>query len=256
MSDATAIAAPLALVTGGCRRVGAVISQYLAKAGYSLALHGNSDAIPDINLQKTFDQTGVHWQGFTADLRQDKAAEILVKQVVEHFGHAPDIVINNASLFEYDDVDSMNSEMLNKHMAINFNAPVMLSKAVIEHQQDKQPCIIQILDQRISNPNPDQISYTLSKQALAQSIRTQAIAYGKRARINGIAPGFTLAPDDFSVEHEQRIADSMPLKRNSTADDIAQSILYLIQAQAVTGQIIYVDGGAHLKTYARDFEFM
>ncbi len=256
MIDTPAKDAPLALITGGCRRIGAIIAAHLARAGYSLALHGNSDVIPDILLQKTLDHKAVDWHGFTADLRQDEAADILLKAVIGYFGRAPDILINNASIFEYDDADTMNSAMLNKHMAVNFSAPVMLTKAMIEHQQDNQPIIIQILDQRIRNPNRDQISYTLSKQALAQSIRTQAIAYGKRARINGIAPGFTLAPDDFSVEHEQRIADSMPLKRNSTADDIAQSILYLIKAQAVTGQILYVDGGAHLNSYARDFEFM
>lgn len=256
MSIAPAPTAPLALITGGCRRVGAVIAAHLAKAGYALALHGHSDHIPDAELQKILDETGAHWQGFTTDLSRNTSAEILLNQVIEYFNRAPDVLINNASLFEYDDVDSMNSEMLNKHMAINFNAPVMLTKAVIDNQSGNPPSIIQILDQRIRNPNPDQISYTLSKQALAQSIRTQAIAYGKRARINGIAPGFTLAPDGFSVEHEQRIADSMLLKRNSNPDDIAQSILYLINAQAVTGQIIYVDGGAHLKSYARDFEFM
>lgn len=248
--------APLALITGGCRRVGGVISGHLAKAGYRLALHGNSNAIPDAELQTKLDQTGVHWQGFTADLSQENAAHSLIEQISAHFGHAPSLLINNASMFEYDDVDSMSAMQLNKHMAVNFNAPVMLTKALIDRQDNGQSTIIQILDQRIRNPNSDQISYTLSKQALAQSIRTQAIAYGKRARINGIAPGFTLAPDNFSTEQIERIADTMPLGVNSTADEIAQSVIFLTEMKSITGQILYVDGGAHLKSYARDFEFM
>lgn len=247
---------PLALITGGCRRVGAVIAAHLAKAGYTLALHGHSDNIPDADLQKTLAETSTLWQGFTADLSQDDAAEILLQQVIDHFGRAPDVLINNASLFTYDDADTINADRLDKHMAINFRNPIMLTKALIDNSANNQPAVIQILDQRIRNPNADQISYTLSKQALAQSIRTLAIAYGNRARINGIAPGFTLAPDDFDTDHIERIADSMPLKVNSAPDDIAQAALYLAHTQSVTGQILYVDGGAHLKSFERDFEFM
>lgn len=244
---------PLALITGGCKRVGAVISAHFAKAGYNLALHGHSDANPDKKLQTVLDETDVSWHGFMADLSQEPSA--LIDDVCHRFGRTPDVLINNASLFEYDDVDTQTSETLNQHMAVNFCSPLLLTKAVID-RHDNQPSIIQIIDQRVRNPNVDQISYTLSKQALAESIRTQAIAYKKRARINGIAPGFSLAPNEFSETHIQRIADSMPLGANSDADDIAQAALYLTNAKSVTGQLLYVDGGAHLKSFDKDFQFM
>lgn len=247
---------PLALITGGCRRVGAVIAAHLAQAGYSLALHGHSDAKPDDNLRAILNETACEWHGFRADLSDAAAPDILIKQTIAHFGRAPDVLINNASRFEYDNVDMMDSDRLDKHMAINFRSPVLLTKALIDNSINQQPVIIQILDQRIRNPNADQISYTLSKQALAETVKTLAIAYANRARINAIAPGFTLAPDSFSDEHVDRIAATMPLGANNSPDDIAQAALYLIKAQSVTGQILYVDGGAHLKSYARDFEFM
>lgn len=250
------IAPPLALITGGCRRVGAIIAGHMARNGYALALHGHSDTNPDHALMKTLHETGCDWHGFMADLSDPAAPEMLIKAAHRHFGRAPNVLINNASLFAYDDASSMSASSIDLHMAINFRSPVMLTKALIDNAHDQQPAIIQILDQRIRNPNADQISYTFSKQALAGSILTQATAYGKRARINGIAPGFTLAPDSFDADHIGRIAASMPLGVNSSADDIAQAVLYLIGAQSVTGQILYVDGGAHLKTYERDFEFM
>ena len=249
MSDA-----PLAFITGGCRRVGAIIAAHFARAGYDLALHGNQDAQPDDGLMQVLNETGVRWRGFCADLK-GVDAHGLIAQITDHFSRAPNVLINNASLFEYDDVETQDSDSLDAHMKVNFHSPVLLTKALIDVQEN-QPSIIQIIDQRVRNPNGDQLSYTLSKQALAESIRTQAKAYGSRARINGIAPGYTLAPDGFDPSHSDRIAQTMPLGVNSNPEDIAQAALYLSSSKAVTGQLLFVDGGAHLESYAKDFEFM
>ncbi len=246
---------PLVLITGGFRRIGAIIASHFANNGYALALHGHSDTKAEAALRETLDQNNSDWHGFQADLSKSDTAPQLMEAVISYFGHTPNILINNASLFQYDDVDSMNAESFDMHMAVNFRSPLFLTKALIECS-DRQVSIIQIIDQRVRNPNIDQTSYTLSKQALAESIRTQARAYGKRARINGIAPGFTLAPDRFDDAHIARIADAMPLGMNSTAQDIAQAALYLAHAKAVTGQLLFVDGGAHMESYERDFEFM
>ncbi len=248
-------AAPLALITGGFRRVGAAIAAHFSDHGYSLALHGHSDIKPEEALQNTLTQNNTQWQGFGADLRQADAAAILMDAVINHFGRAPDVLINNASLFQNDTVDSQTQESFDAHMAVNFRSPLFLTKALIE-RSDRQVSIIQIIDQRVRNPNKDQTSYTLSKQAFAESIRTQARSYGKQARINGIAPGFTLAPDGFDDTHIARIAGAMPLEINSKPQDIAQAAFYLVHAKAVTGQLLFVDGGAHMESYARDFEFM
>jgi NAD(P)-dependent dehydrogenase (short-subunit alcohol dehydrogenase family) len=109
------------------------------------------------------------------------------------------------------------------------------------------------LDQRIRNPNRDQLSYTLSKQALAGSVRSLAVACADRLRVNGVAPGLTMTAGEYGDDQMANITAMMPLDRLPEPDDIADAILYLAGAEAVTGQIIYVDGGANLKGFDRDF---
>lgn len=247
----------LALVTGGCRRLGAAISGALAQAGYSLALHGFSNIQPEDWLVEDMASLGTDWHGFLADLEHRDATQNLMDQVVAHFGRAPDVLINNASLFDYDDWETLGSDSLTRHFQTNLHAPLLLSKALVQASGERtQPVIINIVDQRVNNPNGDQLAYTLSKQALAESIRTMARAFGARARVNGVAPGLTIATKDYSAAQMQRLADDMPLGRLSLPSDIADAVLYLAHAKAVTGQLIFVDGGAHMLSYDRDFVFM
>ena len=128
-----------------------------------------------------------------------------------------------------------------------------LVKAAAEGQT---PCIIHILDQRVRNPNRDQLSYTLSKQALAASVRTLAISFAGRARVCGVAPGLVLPTDDYEEGQLAHIAGEMPLGLLPEPADIAEAVAWLAAAGAVTGQIVYVDGGAHLTQFARDFVHM
>lgn len=247
----------LALVTGGCRRVGAAIAAELARAGWSLALHGHRDAVPDSDLAQVLAQTGVPWHGFTADLAMAEAPSELMTQVVAHFGRAPDLLVNNASLFEYDDLADLTPDMLSQHFAVNTFAPVLLAREqVAAAGQGAQPAIVQIIDQRVRNPNGDQLSYTLSKQALAESIRTLARAFGSKARVNGVAPGLTLATSEYDDAQMARLAARMPLGRLSTPQDIARAVRYLADEPAITGQLLFVDGGAHMLSLERDFVFL
>ncbi len=251
------MSAQLALITGGCRRVGAAIAAGFARQGYDLALHGRSDAEPDDGLAKLLKAEGTNWHGFMADLADPQACDDLMDRVANHFGRAPDVLVNNASLFEYDNADSLTAEKMTAHFAVNMHAPVLLTQRLIKHStDDRAPCIINIVDQRVRNPNGDQLSYTLSKQALAESIRTLAIAHGARARINAVAPGLTLPTDEYDADQMERLTDMMPLGRLPDPDDIAQAALYLAAAPSVTGQILFVDGGAHLTHFARDFVFI
>ena len=116
-----------------------------------------------------------------------------------------------------------------------------------------QPAIVHIVDQRVHNPNGDQLSYTLSKQALAESVRSLASAFGARARVNGVAPGLVIPTEDYSDAQMGRLNAAMPLGQLPDPDNVAEAVLYLARARDVTGQILYVDGGAHLKSYPRDF---
>lgn len=249
--------APLALVTGGFRRVGAAIAMELARAGHALALHGRSDLTPEPELAEALALQGTEWHGFAADLADCDAPQGLVDRVAAHFGRAPDLLVNNASLFEYDDWQSLTPRMLEEHFAVNLFAPMLLTRAVVAGAgEGRVPAIVQIIDQRVRNPNGDQLSYTLSKQALAESIRTLARAFGARARVNGVAPGLTLATSDYDEAQMQRLAARMPLNRLSAPGDIARAVRYLAQEPAITGQLLFVDGGAHMLSMERDFVFM
>jgi pteridine reductase len=251
------VAAPLALVTGGFRRVGAAIAMELARAGYAIALHGRSDLTPEPELAATLAAEATDWSGFAADLADPAAPQALIDRVTAHFGRAPDLLVNNASLFDYDDWQSMSAQMLADHFAVNLFAPMLLTRAVVAGAgEGAVPSIVQIIDQRVRNPNGDQLSYTLSKQALAESIRTLARAFGARARVNGVAPGLTLATSDYDDAQMARLAARMPLHRLSAPGDIARAVRYLAQEPAITGQLLFVDGGAHMLSMERDFVFM
>ena len=250
------MSAKLALVTGGLHRVGAAISARLAREGYALALHGRGVGEPDPILIEAFAETGAERSIFATDLSDPQGAEGLLRDVMQVCGRAPDILVNNASLFGQGDWESLTPDNLARHMQINMIAPVILSKLVVERSAGAVPAIINILDQRVINPPVDQTAYTLSKQALWQATRTLAIAFGARARVNAVAPGMTLPTGDFTAGQMERLIENMPLKCLLTPEQIADAVAYLAGAESTSGQTIFVDGGAHLTAYARDFLYM
>lgn len=248
----------LALITGGCRRVGAAIAGHLARQGWALALHGHSNTQPEERLANILTETGADWAGFQADLLDEKAAANLVGRVAEHFGRAPDLLVNNASLFEDDAIDTLTAGAMEMHWRIHVLTPTLLTRALHQMLADgadnaARANVVHIVDQRVRNPHGDQLSYTLSKQAMAETIRTLARACAPQLRVNGVAPGMTLETEDYAAGQMEAIADLMPLKRNSAPADIAAAAAYLADAEALTGQLLYIDGGAHLESYQRDF---
>ncbi|ASK89788.1 SDR family oxidoreductase [Sphingorhabdus sp. SMR4y] len=246
---------PLALVTGGVKRVGAAIAARLSDAGYALALHGNSDAVPEAGLAKKLEDTNCPWSGFQQDFLDEGAADRLMDAVVDHFGRTPDLIVNSASIFGQDDVAAIREQDLQEHLRVNSMVPVLLATALHRRRSgdSERACVIHILDQRIRNPNRDQLSYTLSKQALAGSVRSLAVACADRLRVNGVAPGLTLTAGEYGEEQLANITAMMPLDRLPDPEDIADAVLYLAHAKAVTGQIVHIDGGASLKSFERDF---
>ncbi|MEH6792285.1 SDR family oxidoreductase [Parasphingorhabdus sp.] len=247
--------APLALVTGGVKRVGAVIAARLAESGYALALHGNSDAVPEDRLAQTLGARGSEWSGFQQDFMTEGAAEALLDQVIGHFGRTPDLIVNSASIFGQDDAESVDEATMLAHYRVNSLVPVLLSTALHQRRAgaSERACVVHILDQRVRNPNRDQLSYTLSKQALAESVRSLAVACASRLRVNGVAPGLTLTAGEYAADQLAEITAMMPLDRLPDPGDIADAVLYLAGARSVTGQVICVDGGANLKGFDRDF---
>ncbi len=249
--------APLAIVTGGKRRLGAEIAAGLAKAGYALALVSHLDKQPEASLLAVMEKHGSEWQPFVHDLSEPEHAAALIDTVARHFGRAPDLLVNNAAMFGQDDWAAMSAETLAAHFRLNLFTPLLLSQAMVNHSgEEKQPVIVNIIDQRVTNPHGDQLSYTLSKQALSASIRSMAAAFGSRARVNGVAPGLVISTDDYSAEQEKRLAATMPLGVLPSPSGVADAVLYLAGAKHVTGQTIFVDGGANLKSFDRDFMYL
>ncbi len=240
----------LALVTGGHRRLGAFISARLAKDGWTLAIHGARDATPEPDLAAALGD----WHGFVADLSNADAVAGLVPAVVAHFGAVPSLLVNNASMFGADDAASVTTAAIADHHAVNTAAPLTLALAMAK--AGAVGSIVNILDQRIVNPNRDQLSYTLSKTALAGMTRTLAVSLAPNLRVNAVAPGLTMPTPDYSGEQMERVAAAMPLGLLPRPEDVADAVAFLASAPAVTGQTLFVDGGANLKSFDRDFLYI
>jgi len=247
----------LALVTGGCRRLGAAISGRLAEAGWSLALHAQYDPEPEAALLARLVQSGCDWQGFAADLSIAGDVAALVDQVSNHFGASPQLLVNNASIFGQEPLASATMASLERHFRVNTAAPFVLARDVAMRAQGGEPAVVvNILDQRIRHPGGDQASYTLSKLALTESTRMLARALAPSARVCGVAPGLTLPTEAYLPAQMARLEAEMPLQLLPDPEDIADAVLYLAGARATTGQVIYVDGGASLQDFSRDFLYL
>lgn len=247
---------PLAIVTGGWRRVGAAIARALATDGWDLALHAHYASAHDDVLAQELAAAGATVYRIACDLADAGQARELPAEVTGLAGRPATLLVNNASLFREDTFATLTAPALDTHMAINFTAPLLLAQAFVAQLGDREGSVIHMLDQRVTNPVPDQISYTLSKQALHASVRTLARALAPRVRVNAVAPGPVLPTPDYANAHWQGLAGMLPLRALPTPEDIAASVVHLARAKAVTGQSLFVDGGANLEAYPRDFLYM
>jgi len=248
---------PLALVTGGCRRLGAAICVALAAAGYDLAIHSSPRSAPEEGLCERLTAAGAAWHHLTADLSDGAAVEGLLPAVAAAAGRMPALLVNNAARFDYDSPETVQHGGLIDHYAVNCAAPVLLARALAATASAGRPAaIVNILDQRIAAPNADQFSYTLSKLALAEATTILARQFAPHVRVSAVAPGLTLPTPDYDAERMREAADRMPLQLLADPAEIAEAVVFLARARAVTGQTLFVDGGAHLCHYPRDFLFL
>jgi len=248
---------PLALVTGGCRRLGAAICVALAEAGYDLAIHSSPSSAPEEGLCDRLTAAGAAWHHLTADLADEADVEGLLPAVAAAAGRMPALLVNNAARFDYDTPDTVRQGGLIDHYAVNCAAPVLLARALAATAAaDRPAAIINILDQRIAAPNADQFSYTLSKLALAEATTILARQFAPHVRVSAVAPGLTLPTPDYDAARMREAADRMPLQLLADPAEIAEAVVFLARARAVTGQTLFVDGGAHLCHYPRDFLFL
>jgi len=245
-----------ALVTGAARRIGREIALALAADGWDVAVHYATSRDDALRTVADIEHLGRRAVAVNRDLAVEAGVKSLLAECAHELG-AMTCVVNSASQFEQDDAASFSSERLVSATRTNVAAPVLLAQAL--HDQlppEAQGVVINLLDQKLFNPNPDFLSYTLSKAALQEATRLLAMALAPRVRVVGVAPGLTLVSGDQSAEGFEQAHTRTPLGRSSTPADIAQAVVYLAKAPAVTGTTLLVDGGQHLVPSERDVMFL
>ena len=233
-----------ALVTGGAKRIGRAICLELAAAGFDVAVHHRDSEADAGTLVRDIEAMGRRAVALSADLADVVATQELIGRAAEALGPLS-VLVNNASIFADDRLDTITGESWSEHLDTNLRAPVLLAQ-VFARQAPDGSAIVNILDQRVLKPDPRFFSYSLSKSALWFATRTMAQALAPRIRVNGVGPGPTLpsvhqTASDFAAE-----AGAVPLERPGSPEAVAQAVRWLVDAELVTGQMIAVDGGQHL----------
>ena len=234
------------LITGAAKRLGRAIALHLAKAGWSVAVHYNTSQAEAEETVAALHEKGVHAAAINADLSMEDDTERLVERARDAVGPLTALV-NNASVFENDSIGTMTRASWDKHIEVNLRAPLILSRNFAEQlPQGQEGAIVNLLDQRLLKPTPQFLSYGVSRAGLGWLTVTLAQALAPRIRVNGVAPGPTLRNERQSEAHFKRQQESTILGRGAAPDDVARAVRFLIEARAVTGQMIAVDGGQHL----------
>lgn len=257
---------PVALVTGAVRRIGRVIALELAAAGFDIALHLRSSGAREVDeawatAAELKAAGAANVDVFSADFADPAATAALVPAIVKSLGRL-DAVVNSASRFEYDSPEAFDATLLAALTRSNVAAPVELAHALATQVRAQPaharvtPCVVNLLDQKLHNPNPDYFSYTLTKAALGHATVLLAQALAPALRVCGVSPGITLVSGPMDEDEFARAHKLTALGRSSTPEDIARAVRFLVESPAITGVDLAVDGGQHLIGQPRDVLFL
>jgi len=245
-----------ALVTGAGKRIGRAIALALARDGWDIAVHYATSRNEAQETVAGIEALGQRAIAVNRDLAIERGVRSLLGECTAELGPIT-CVVNNAAIFEYDSPTRFRPDLLVKHIKLNTAVPVLLAQclhaSLAEHQSG---VVINLLDQKLANPNPDFLSYTLSKSALCYAITVLAQALAPKVRVVGVAPGITLPSGAQSAAGFATAHTRTPLGRSSTPEDIGNAVVYLANAGAVTGTTLLVDGGQHLVPSTRDVMFI
>lgn len=236
----------IALITGGAKRIGAAIARDLAVHGFAVAIHCGRSRGEAVELARELEESGGRAVVLQADLADARAANALVGQTEKALG-LPDIIVNNASVFEEDAVTDFDDEVWNRHFDVHVKAPALLARALAASlPANREALIVNMIDQRVWQLTPRFFSYTLSKSALWTATRTMAQALAPRIRVNAIGPGPTLPNRRQEQADFDRQTEALLLGRGPSLDEFGAAVRFLWEARSVTGQMIALDGGQHL----------
>ena len=238
------------LVTGGAKRLGAAFVRALAASGWRAVVHYGSSG--DEAKALASEVGGAALQADLSDFDR-------LPDLIDRARAATDAplrgLVNSASMFEHDTARTVTPESLSRHHAVNAAAPVLLSRAFADGAPDGA-AVVHILDQKLANPNPDHLAYTLSKAALAESVRLLAQSLAPAVRVMGVAPGYCLPnPTEDEASFEARAASVNLLRRRLQPSHVAEAVRFALECPALTGSVITADNGEHLVAKDRDVVF-
>jgi len=246
---------PAALVTGSAARIGKALALTLAARGYDVAVHYSASEADAKEVVSQINAMGRKSVALQADLLVEAETAALVERACAALGPLQ-VLINNASIFEYDTLASGTRESWDRHIESNLRAPVVLTQAFAAQvpaplqDENEEPCaqalIVNMIDQRVRKLTPEFMSYTIAKMGLWAFTQTAAQALAPRVRVNGIGPGPTLQGGRQSFAHFNKQRAATILGRGANLSDMTGALCYLLDAPAVTGQMLAVDGGQHL----------
>ncbi len=240
------------LITGAATRLGKAIALHFAQRGWNIALHYFRSSSKAKKLKKEIEQNWVKVVLIKADLKNLKQTEKIISMAKKKLGNI-DCLINNAALFEKDDIANFTAKSWNDHLNINLLAPAILTKEFAKQASKKTVSdIINIIDQRIFNLTPFFMSYTISKSGLQTLTKTMAMRLGPNIKVNAIAPGPTIKSKRQTDRHFRNQVKSTLLKKSVRTEDICDTVEFLINNNSITGQIIAIDSGQNLSSNKRN----
>ncbi|HET7564927.1 MAG TPA: SDR family oxidoreductase [Gemmatimonadaceae bacterium] len=236
----------VALVTGAGRRVGRAIALALGARGMRVAVHYHASADGAQRAAEEITAAGGDGWPIAADLRDPLAAEPLMQRVAEHFG-ALDVLVNSAAIMLRTPLDTVTPQQWDEMFAINLRAPFFCARAAATVMGDRGGVIINIADLAGMETWPAYIPHGITKAGVLQMTRALARTLAPHIRVNAIAPGAVLLPESWSAADAERLARTTPLRRLGSPVDVAQAVIYLLEADYVTGETLVVDGGRHVR---------
>lgn len=237
----------VALVTGGARRIGAAIVQALAETGFAVAIHYRDSGAEADALAAALEARGARGMAVACDLTREAAVQRLLPMVAATLGPVG-VLVNNASVFERDEVADASRGSWDAHLEPNLRAPfVLMQHFAAALPRGAEGVVVNMLDQRVWSLTPHFVSYTVSKAALWTLTQSMALALAPRVRVCGIGPGPGMPSPRQGPEEFARQAASVPLGRGTTPEEIARAVLAILALPALTGQMLALDGGQHLQ---------
>ena len=233
------------IITGGATRIGAAIAKSLANFDNKIVIHYNKSKNHAVKLKRELQDLGSEVYLLQADLNKTKQTQNLMKTAFKKM-NGIDCLINNASIFENDNLKNFSEKSFSNHININLKAPAILIRELKKLIKNSDGCVINIIDQRVEKLTPFFFSYTLSKSSLATLTKISAMNLAPNIRVNGISPGPTLKNKRQSENHFKKQWKSILLKKKVNMKNICEAVKFLIQSENITGEIINIDSGQRL----------